>query len=144
VKGDSVSYSYPFAYLFPLGSNNDQLTVTYPKTESYVSFDSSQCRSSSTSFFGTTLTIRNACSSTYILYTAATGSYSSSISPSITQDSWYDIGNVVSLSASSVGPFSFVRWTDFGAGNIMDSLRTQTSLTVTGPASIVANFQVSP
>ena len=144
VKGDTVSYSYPFSYSFPTGSSNNQLRVTYPATEDHVSLNSGQCGSSRTSFLDNNLTIMNACSSTYVLNTAASGSYSSSIGPSVTQDSWYDAGSVTSLSAFSTGPFAFAGWVNFASGGIGDPSKSQTKFTVNGPTKISAEFRVIP
>jgi|GEM_PF-1562340 len=69
----------------------------------------------------------------YLLSTGVSPPGSGSVSPS--GENWYDSGEVVSVQASPAGGYSFVFWSGDASGSDNPVL-----MTMTGPASITANF----
>ena len=72
----------------------------------------------------------------YQLTTAANPSIGGSVSP--TSGNYYNSGTVVPLTATPNAGYSFTNWT----GNVANSTSASTSITMTAPQSVTANFSL--
>ena len=85
---------------------------------------------------GTATTYTASFSTQYQLTTAANPSIGGTVSP--TSGNFYTSGTVVALTATANAGYSFVNWT----GNVASSSSASTSITMTAPQSVTANFSL--
>lgn len=138
---DGTTYTAPQSFNWVVGSSHTLNTTSPqagPSGSQYVwnSWSQGGAQSQSLDAPSSTTTYTANFTTQYQLTTQASPSADGSVAP--TSGNYYNSGTVVPLTATANTGYSFSNWT----GNVANSTSASTSITMTAPQSVTANFTV--
>ncbi|MGA6982751.1 MAG: Ig-like domain repeat protein [Candidatus Sulfotelmatobacter sp.] len=138
---DGTTYTAPQSFNWVVGSSHTLNTTSPqagPSGSQYVwnSWSQGGTQSQSLDAPSSTTTYTANFTTQYQLTTQASPSADGSVAP--TSGNYYNSGTVVPLTATANTGYSFSNWT----GNVANSTSASTSITMTAPQSVTANFTV--
>jgi hypothetical protein len=138
---DGTTYAAPQTFNWVVGSSHT-LNTTSPQNVSggseqvWSSWSQGGAQSQSVTAPSSSTTYTANFTTQYQLTTAANPTAGGTVSP--TSGTYYTSGTVVPLTATANAGYSFTNWT----GNVANSTSASTSITMTAPQSVTANFSL--
>ena len=138
---DSTTYTTPQTFNWVVGSSHSASTTSPqagPAGSQYVfsSWSDSGSQSHSVTAPTATTTYTASFNTQYQLTTAANPTAGGTVSPA--SGNFYNSGTAVPLTATANAGYNFVNWT----GNVANSNNASTTVTMTAPQSVTANFSL--